>query len=171
MKKIVAISGSLRKDSYNTQLLNKIKNLLPSNIEYEIIDISGIPLFNEDVESISLPDIVVQLKNKIMVSDLVIISTPEYNYSISGVLKNSLDWFSRGEVQPFSDKTTVIISASMSRFGGVRAQAHLRQVLLRLDAKVLNKPEIFISNAVETINDKRTIIELQKLVKVILENI
>lgn len=170
MKKIVAISGSLRKKSYNTLLLKKIKELLPEDIQYEILDVSFLPLFNEDLE-LSLPKEIIELKNKISESNLVILSTPEYNYSVSGVLKNALDWFSRGDNPPFEGKNTCILSASVSRFGGARAQSHLRQILLGLGTDVLIRPEVFISDASETIESERTLNQLKKLVNKILENI
>lgn len=171
MKKIVAISGSLRKESYNTKLLNKLKDLMPDNISYEIIDLSMIPFFNEDVESKSVPESVTELVNKIHSADMVVISTPEYNYSVSGVLKNALDWFSRGENPPFENKATVILSASLSRFGGVRAQSHLRQILLCLGAEVLARPEIFISNADKMINSETTTRGLKNIAKAIIDNL
>lgn len=163
MKKIVAISGSLRKESYNTKLLNKLGRLISNEIEYKLLDISTIPLFNEDLEIEDNQSIVKELSNEISSSDIVIISTPEYNYSVSGVLKNALDWLSRGENPPFENKTTIVLSASLSRFGGVRAQSHLRQILLGLGANVLNDPEVFISNADETIDSDVTINQLNKI--------
>ena len=146
--KIVGISGSLRKDSYNTKLLKEIGK----NVDFEILDLFGIPLFSEDLES-SVPQVVTDLKDKIDASDIVVIATPEYNYSVSGVLKNALDWFSRGDKKVFDGKKVAIISASISRFGGVRAQSHLRQILLGMGAIVMNKPEIFIAEAHDKLND------------------
>ncbi|NLC48666.1 MAG: NAD(P)H-dependent oxidoreductase [Tenericutes bacterium] len=115
MKKIVAVSGSLRTDSYNTNLLNKLSNIFKDEVEYEILDISSVPLFNEDIEN-DKNKYIDSLKNKIKNSDFVIISTPEYNYSVSGVLKNALDWFSRGENPVFENKDVGILSASPSKF-------------------------------------------------------
>lgn len=171
MKKIIAISGSLRRDSYNTKLLKKLELILKDKTDYEIIDISNIPLFNEDLENIEVPKIVTSLKSKINDCDLVIVSTPEYNYSISGVLKNALDWFSRGADAPFDGKDIVILSASMSRFGGVRAQLHLRQVLLCLGANVFNNYEVFVSNAHETIDSEEANKHLEKLSNIILNKL
>lgn len=167
MKKIVAISGSLRKESYNTKLLNKLKDLVSDGFEYKILAISSIPLFNEDIEENEFPDIVTELSNEISSSDIVIISTPEYNYSVSGVLKNALDWLSRGDNPSFENKNTIILSASLSRFGGVRAQTHLRQILLCLGANVLNDPEVFISNVDETIDSDTTMRQLKKIISAI----
>lgn len=167
MKKIVAISGSLRKESYNTKLLKKLNDLVSDEFEFKILDISSIPLFNEDIEENEFPNIVNELSNEINSSDIAIISTPEYNYSVSGVLKNALDWLSRGDNPSFENKNTIILSASLSRFGGVRAQSHLRQILLCLGANVLNNPEVFISNVDETIDSDITIRQLKKIVNAI----
>lgn len=167
MKKIVAISGSLRKESYNTKLLTMLKDLVSNEVEYKILDISSIPLFNEDIEGNEFPNIVNEISNEISSSDIVIISTPEYNYSVSGVLKNALDWLSRGDNPSFENKNIIILSASLSRFGGVRAQSHLRQILLCLGANVLNEPEVFISNVDETIDNDTTLRQLKKIVSTI----
>lgn len=162
--KIVGISGSLRKDSYNTKLLKEIGQ----NVDFEILDLFGIPLFSEDLES-SVPKIVTDLKNEIDTSDIVVIATPEYNYSVSGVLKNALDWFSRGDNKVFDGKKVAIISASISRFGGVRAQSHLRQILLSMGAIVMNTPEVFIAEAHNKLNDQKTKESIEKFTKKIFE--
>lgn len=172
--KIVAISGSLRKDSFNTKILEEIGKLISDNAEYEMLDISEIPLFNQDTEVNNRPKIVDRLLKKIDEADFVIISTPEYNYSISGVLKNALDWFSRGEIPAFVEKKVAVISASISRFGGVRAQAHLKEVLLAMEADILVRPEIFVASAHELfkesiLSDERTLKQLKKLTQTILE--
>lgn len=145
--KIIGISGSLRRESYNTAALKTASGLLPENAELEIADISKIPFFNEDVEAQGEPAAVKELKEKISGADAVLIATPEYNYSISGVLKNTIDWLSRGETKPLAGMPLAIISASKGIFGGVRAQNHLRQICVILDAKPLNKPEVFIMSA------------------------
>ncbi len=173
MKKIVAISGSLRKDSYNTLLLKEIEKIIKEKVEFELLDISTIPFFNEDIENDNYPEID-YLKKKISEANLIIIATPEYNYSISGVLKNALDWFSRSGTV-FVNKDIAIISASLSRFGGVRAQNHLRQILLGMNANVLNK-ELFISSASELFKDnklidEKTVERLEEFSETIIETI
>ena len=169
MKNIVAISGSLRKESFNTKCLAYIGNILSEKVNYEILDISEVPLFNEDIEN-NKPIIIENLLTKIEAADLLIISTPEYNYSVSGVLKNTLDWFSRSDKKVFLNKKVAIISASLSRFGGVRAQNHLRQILLCLGAKTMLTPEVFIANVnglfkEGKLADERTILQLNKFVE------
>lgn len=169
--KIVGIAGSLRKGSFNKKALIAAKELLPEGSNLEIVDISNLPFFNEDVESVGVPKEVVAFKNKLEMADAILIATPEYNYSIPGVLKNALDWASRGNILPLSKKPLAIISASMSVLGGARVQYHLRQVCVSLDALVLNKPEVFIMKAHEKFDDKGTLIDdytrnaISKLVK------
>lgn len=161
MKRIVAISGSLRKDSYNTRFLQEIEKILENKLSFEIIDISLFPLFNEDLED-TVPSEVTKNKDIIANSDLVLISTPEYNYSVSGVLKNALDWFSRGDIKVFDNKSVAIMSASLSRFGGVRAQSHLRQILLCMGANVANGPELHLSSVYEVFDKDQLIDENTK---------
>lgn len=144
--KIVGISGSLRKNSYNTALLNNIKKTYNDAIDFEIVDISGIPFFSEDTENDYIESLE-NLKSKIISADAVLIASPEYNYSISGVLKNTLDFLSRGNIKVLENKKVAILSASLSPMGGARMQYDLRKILLCLNADVLRKPEIFVADA------------------------
>lgn len=166
---IVGIVGSLRKDSFNKILLNKFGELLESNINFKIIEINNLPLFNEDIENEYIESVEL-FRKELNQADVIVISSPEYNYSIPGVLKNALDWASRSDVLPFNNKVVAIISSSTGRFGGIRMQSHLRQVLLALNANVLNRPEVMISDIEDKIDesnsvtDERTIRSLQKLV-------
>ena len=144
---IIGFTGSLRLHSYNKAALNAAKELLPQGATLEIVDISDIPFFNEDVEAEGMPEAVVNFKRKLATADAVLISTPEYNYSIPPVLKNALDWASRGTDLPLSGKPLGIMSASPSIFGGSRVQYHLRQVCVRVNLLPLNQPEVFIMKA------------------------
>ncbi|MEM2939125.1 MAG: NAD(P)H-dependent oxidoreductase [Candidatus Bathyarchaeia archaeon] len=146
---IVGFAGSVRKSSYNKMLLRAALELLPKNTKIEILDLHGLPLFNQDLEY-DMPEAVKQFKNKIRKADALLIATPEYNSSIPGVLKNALDWASR----PFGDnsldgKPVAIMSASIGMLGGARAQTHLRQILASLNAYVVNRPEVIVSFANE----------------------
>lgn len=145
--KILAFTGSLRRNSFNKSALRAASKLLPEGVSLEIVDLAPIPFFNEDLEAEGIPPIVVDFKNKIAAADALLISTPEYNYSIPPVLKNALDWASRGNDSPLNGKPLAIMSASPGMFGGARAQYHLRQVCVVLNLKVLNKPEVFIMSA------------------------
>lgn len=147
--KILGLSGSLRKQSYNTAALRAAKELLPSGAALEIADLSMIPFFNEDVEAEGMPAAVADFRQKIAAADALLLATPEYNYSIPPVLKNALDWASRGNDNPLNGKLAAIMSASPGMFGGARAQYHLRQVCVVLNLQLFNRPEVFIMKAHE----------------------
>lgn len=145
--KILAVPGSLRKGSYNLSALQAAQQLAPPDVELEIFDLHGIPPFNEDDEK-NPPARVTEFKRKIREADAILFGTPEYNYSIPGVLKNAIDWASR----PYGDnawngKPVGLMGASMGVMGTARAQYHLRQVFVFLNVYPLNQPEVFIANA------------------------
>lgn len=152
--KILGFSGSLRRKSYNTAALRAAKELLPEGATLEIADLSAIPFFNEDLEAESIPQPVLDFNKKVAAADALLIATPEYNYSIPPVLKNALDWASRGSEKPLDGKPLAIMSASPGMFGGARAQYHLRQVCVVLNLQPLNKPEVFIMNADKKFDSK-----------------
>jgi chromate reductase len=144
---ILGIVGSLRRKSFNRMLLNSALELLPRDAVMEVVDISDLPFFNQDFEN-NPPELVRELKRKIRQSDALLFSTPEYNFSISGVLKNSIEWASRPKGDnSFDGKTAAVMSASTGMVGGERAQLHLRQILLDLNVYVVAKPEVLVSFA------------------------
>jgi chromate reductase len=146
--RILGVSGSLRRGSFNTAALRAAQELAPAGVAIEITDLAGIPLYNDDVRMASgFPDALTALCARIAEADAVLIATPEYNYSISGVLKNAIDWISRANPQPFQDKAVAIMGASPGAIGTARAQYDLRKIFVFLDAHVLNRPEIMISGA------------------------
>jgi chromate reductase, NAD(P)H dehydrogenase (quinone) len=144
---ILGISGSLRKTSYNSAALRAAQELAPDGVVITIAAISAIPVYNDDVREQGLPPSVTSLVEQIASADAVLIATPEYNYSIPGVLKNAIDWVSKSPDQPFRHKPVAILGASMGAIGTARAQYDLRKVFIFLDAYVLNQPEIMISAA------------------------
>ncbi len=145
---VLGISGSLRKGSFNTATLRAAQAAAPAGMKIEIGEIADLPVYNGDLDNDqSRPQSVKTFVAKIAAADAVLIATPEYNYSIPGGLKNAIDWASRGKPQPFQGKPVAILGASMGVLGTARAQYHLRQVFVFLDAHVLNKPEIFIGKA------------------------
>ncbi|MCX8189555.1 MAG: NAD(P)H-dependent oxidoreductase [Nitrososphaeria archaeon] len=171
--KILGFAGSLRKDSYNKALLKAASELAPKNVILEIFDLEQIPLFNQDLEN-NLPDKVKEFKKKIREADAILIATPEYNYSFSGVLKNAIDWASR----PFGDnsfkgKPVAIMSASVGTFGGARAQYHLRQVLVGLDMHPINKPEVMVPFADEKFDENGNLVdeETREYIRELLKNL
>jgi len=144
---ILGFAGSLRKKSYNKSLLNTAVELAPQNMKIETFDLEGIPPFNQDLET-KPPAIVREFKAKIRAADAILIVTPEYNYSVAGVLKNAIDWASRPYADnAFEDKPVALMSASIGMLGGARAQYHLRQTLVFLNAHPINKPEVMMSYA------------------------
>jgi chromate reductase, NAD(P)H dehydrogenase (quinone) len=144
---VLGISGSLRQASYNTMALRAAQKLAPQGMRIEIADISTIPLYNDDVRAAGFPDSVTQLKERVRAADAVLLVTPEYNFSIPGVLKNTLDWLSRPPAPPFDGKPVAIMGASPGMVGTARVQYHLRQVLVFMNTFTVNKPEVFINQA------------------------
>lgn len=145
---LLGISGSLRKGSYNTGLLRAAAELLPENTTLTLADISDIPLYNQDVFDEGMPAPVQRLREQIGDADALVIATPEYNYSVPAVLKNAIDWASRpAPTTPLNQKPVAIMGASGGQFGTVRAQLHLRHILVYLDMLPLNKPEVLVNGA------------------------
>lgn len=146
---VLAITGSLRKGSYNTHLLKEMRALAPdAGIAMEVVTLHGIPLYDGDDEAANgIPASVMELAGKIRVADGVVISTPEYNFSIPGVLKNATDWVSRLKDQPLKDKRVGVVGAAGGPLGTGRSQYHLRQNLQGLEALVMPKPEVFVGLA------------------------
>lgn len=148
MLNVITICGSLRAGSYNAMVARSLPLLAPDGMKINASPpIDAIPPYNADVQSKGFPDSVLALGDRIRSADGVIIVTPEYNYSIPGVLKNAIDWVSRLTEQPFKNKAIALQSASQGILGGARAQYHLRQTMVFLDAYVFGRPEIFIASA------------------------
>jgi chromate reductase len=169
--RILGISGSLRKASFNAALLRANVELAPPGVEIEIADISAFPLYNEDVRGAGLPAPVEKLRTQIARADGLLFVTPEYNYSVPGVLKNAIDWASRPPNQPFAGKPTGIQGASFGVGGTMRAQYHLRQMAVFLDMHILNKPEVFVRGAGEKFDKEGHLVdeETRKIVRQHLE--
>jgi chromate reductase, NAD(P)H dehydrogenase (quinone) len=157
--KILGIAGSLRKGSYNRALLNAAAELAQENFIIEIFDIANIPMFNEDLES-EAPEIVVDFKKKIITADALLFSTPEYNYSIPGVLKNAIDWASRpASGSPLNRKPIAIMGGSGGMGGTIRSQLHLRQVALFTNMMDMKKPEILVTKIQDKFDKDLTLID------------
>jgi len=146
---ILGIAGSLRKQSYNRAALRAAQQLVPDGVELKILELDGLPLFNQDNEA-HPPVKIAEMKAAIRAADAILIATPEYNYSVPGVLKNAIDWASRpyGD-SAWSGKPVAILGASMGLFGTVRAQMHLRHMFIFLNMYALNQPEVLIGSAHE----------------------
>lgn len=144
---VLGICGSLRAGSYNKATLRTAIELKPPGMTIETADIGSIPLYNEDVRAIGFPPPVEKLRAQIAAADALLFVTPEYNYSISGVLKNAIDWGSRPPDQPFAGKPVAIMGAGAGMAGTARAQHDLRRSCVFLDMHPLNKPEVLIGQA------------------------
>lgn len=144
---IMALCGSLRRDSLNRQLMQCAISLAPSNVDFRIGEIGSLPLYNADLQDAGFPQAAINLHQQLRASDAVLIVTPEYNYSIPAPLKNAIDWLSRFDHQGFDNKPLAIMGASPGRLGTARCQYHLRQVMVFLNAWVLNRPEVMLSAA------------------------
>ena len=145
--KVLAVCGSLRKASYNMAALRVAIAQKPSNMTVEVADISQIPPYNEDVRQQGFPPPVETLRRQIKEADALLFVCPEYNYSMSGVLKNAIDWASRPPDQPFAGKPCAIMGAAAGMAGGARAQGDLRRSMVFLDMHPINKPEVLIGQA------------------------
>lgn len=160
--KILGISGSLRAASYNTGLLRAARDLAPQGTEVEIVRINDLPLFNEDLELQGWPEAVMALRRQAYAADAILFATPEYNYNVSGALKNAFDWMSRPEGtggrtapedrtppprNPFQDKPCGLLGASVGLGGTIRAQLAMRHSLQGNGAATMPQPEIFVTFA------------------------
>lgn len=148
--KIVGISGSLRKGSYNTFLLKTAEQLLPEGVSLTIAAIDGLPLYDADLDlpaTETRPDSVNTFRRLLAEADAVLIASPEYNYSIPGGLKNAIDWASRGTDSPLLNKPVALIGASPGLMGTVRMQLAFLPVFQFLNMKPVQKPEVLISQA------------------------
>lgn len=151
---VLGLSGSLRRDSYNSAALRAAIELAPAGMRIISADIGSLPLYNEDLRAQGYPPAAALLRDQIRAADALLFVTPEYNYSIPGVLKNAIDWASRPPEQPFAGKPAAIMGASPGALGTARAQYHLRQVGVFLDLKFLNRPEVMIANAPERFDEQ-----------------
>jgi chromate reductase len=143
---VLGISGSLRKNSYNSALLGAAEELMPPGMKLEIFDLASLPMFNPDSEK-PFPESVLDFRTRLAQVDAVLIATPEYNSSISAALKNAIDWASRSPNAPLNGKPVAIMGASTGNFGTLRAQLHLRQILTHVGAFPLSKPEVLVARA------------------------
>jgi chromate reductase len=169
--KILAFAGSLRKGSYNKALVRAAVEVAPANVEMEVFDLEGIPPFNQDNDH-NPPPRVAEFKEKIRNADALLIATPEYNYSVPGVLKNAFDWASRPyEDDALRNKSVAIMSASTGRFGGARAQYILRQSFVFQNMRAVNQPEVMLSNAADNVDadGKLTNEQTRMLIKQLIE--
>jgi chromate reductase len=159
---LVGFSGSLRKESYNTRLLKAVLQLLPDGLTMEIISIADIPLFNEDHEPPAVPDYPAPVKTfreAIRKADGMLIVSPEYNYSIPGVLKNAIDWASRGTDAPVIGKPVSLMGATPGLWGTARMHMAFQPVFHTLNMKAVHKPEVYIAKAKEKFDNEGNLVD------------
>jgi chromate reductase len=144
--KLVAFCGSLRKASFNRLALQAFTERLPKGVTVETIEIDW-PLYSADIQAQGFPAPVQAANQKVLSADGIVFASPEYNYSVSGVLKNAIDWLSRFTPQPFAGKPMAVFGASGGPLGTARSQYHLRQMMIFLDGRFVNKPEVMIGAA------------------------
>ncbi|MEH5013074.1 NADPH-dependent FMN reductase [Phytobacter diazotrophicus] len=154
---VVTLLGSLRKGSFNAMVARTLPKLAPAGMEVlPLPSIGDIPLYDADLQQEEgFPARIEEIAQQIREADGVVIVTPEYNYSVPGGLKNAIDWLSRLPEQPLSGKPVLIQTSSMGTIGGARCQYHLRQILVFLDAMVMNKPE-FMGGVIQSKVDQQT---------------
>jgi chromate reductase len=164
---MLGIVGSLRKGSYNRYALRAAQELLPAGVVLDLIELEGIPAFDQDKE-LAPPPAVIEFKRRILAADAILFATPEYNYSLSGVLKNAIDWASRpyGE-SAWLGKPAALMGASVGNLGTARAQYHLRQILVAQNMPVVNQPEVMIGNAAQhfDLNGNLTDVSARQLIQ------
>ena len=171
--KILGIAGSIREGSYNRAALRAAQSLVPEVATIETFDIKGLPGFSQDDET-NPPPQVVELKQRIREADAILFVTPEYNYSVPGVLKNAIDWASR----PYGDsawtkKPVAVMGASVGTLGTARAQYHLRQMFVFLNMYAVNQPEVMISQAHKQFDAEGNLTDdtAKKLIRQLLEEL
>lgn len=152
LKNILCLAGSLRRDSWNRRLLMAAAECAPDGIELILFDeLANVPMFNEDDEH-DVAAGVQQLRHAVAKADGLLIATPEYNHSFPGVLKNAIDWLSRGTDSVLADKPVAVIGASTGSWGTRLAQAALRQVLTATEARVMPGPMLFVARASDRVD-------------------
>jgi len=166
---VLAISGSLRKGSYNTALLRAAADIAPQSMKIDILPLGDLPLFDADVETAGNPKPVQLFRNAVADADALLLATPEYNWSTSGALKNAIDWASRGgSAAPLNSKPTAILGAG-GRFGTLRAQMHLREILGHNQVRLVANPQVLVSAASEKFDTdgdlvhERTVDQIRRL--------
>jgi len=149
----VTLLGSLRRGSFHGGIARALPGLAPEGVTVTPLGSVGeLPHYDADLQAEGFPPAALAMGDAIRASDGVIIVTPEYNYSVPGALKNALDWMSRLPEPPFTGKPVAIQTGSPGMVGGARCQYHLRQILVFLDAYVLNKPEVMVGQVMQKVD-------------------
>lgn len=157
---LLGFSGSLRKGSANTAILETLAEAVADRADLQIHPLGDVPMYNADLDGDARPDTVTRLKEAVSRADGVVIASPEYNYGIPGMLKNAIDWISRpGYNSPLKGKPALIVTSSPAAMGGVRAQQQLRDTLAATLSRVIARPEVVIPGVYQKIENGRLIDE------------
>ena len=165
--KIVALIGSLRKDSYNRKVFAHYRQAAAGQFEIVEGTFADFPLYNQEIEETDFPASVEKLGKLIREADGLIFFSPEYNHSMPGVLKNAIDWLSRLDDSPFDGKPATVISASPGRLGGALMQYALRQSSVGIGLRMLSSPEVMVAEAHKRIDEKTGEIKDEATVKIL----
>jgi chromate reductase len=169
--RLLGISGSLRKQSYNSGALRAIATIVPEDVSFSTVDLSSLPFYNADVEQSGFPEAVKEFRSDVAAADALIFAVPEYNFSLPGVLKNALEWLSRQPDPPAWGKACAVFGASVSPLGTARGQFHFRHVCVSLNMMVVNAPHVDINSAKDkfgadgTLTNQQTLNSLRELVR------
>ena len=158
--KVLGISGSLRKDSYNTKLLKLVGASLPEGVTFELANYRGVPLFNQELEK-DVPASVLAFKRQIESADVIVFATPNYNGSIPGVLKNAIDWASRPALDmknSFNGKVGMVIGGTPGMSGTLTAQLHLREIMANLNVLFVSQPRVLVSGINQMIDENGALV-------------
>ena len=170
---IMGLSGSIRKGSFNTLLLKAAQELAPAGMTIDIYDYTDLPFYNDDIRAAGYPPSVQKFRAAIAASDGILFASPEYNYSVSGVLKNAIDWASRAPNMPFDGKVAAVMGASPGVIGTARSQRDLRWIMSGLNVYMVNLPHIYVGGAAQKFDasGKLTDQAARDFVKQLLENL
>ena len=171
--KVMGLSGSFRKGSYNTLLLKAAQELAPAGMSIEIYDYTDLPLYNDDVRVAGFPPTVQRFRSTIATSHAILFASPEFNYSVSGVLKNAIDWASRAPNMPFDGRTGAVMGASPGVIGTARSQRDLRWIMSGLNVYMVNLPHVYVGGAAQKFDaeGKLTDAAARDFIKQLLDNL
>lgn len=157
--RVLGLSGSLRKASFNSAALRTVAQLLPDGISFRVSGLGAIPFYNADVEAAGFPAPVAQLRREVAEADALVFAVPEYNFSVSGVLKNALEWLSRPPEPPANGKPCAMFGASVSPLGTARGQFHFRHICVSLNLIPVNTPHVDITSASEKFDSEGNLVD------------
>ncbi len=145
--KILGICGSARAKSFNAMAMHTVAGLLPAGITFEAAKIDDLPMYHQDEQAAGFPAAAERVIAQVRAADAVLFATPEYNWSIPALLKNAIDWVARAKDQPFAGKQMALMGATIGVFGTARSQLHLRDIMIPLDGRMMNRPPVMIPQA------------------------